>query len=101
VVAATPGFTAVGEAPDGAAALEAIDRLEPALVIVDVRMPRMSGLELSRRIREAHPDTVVLLVSSNDLVECAATAQACGAQAFIRKEEMRPATLRGLWRVHG
>jgi two-component system, NarL family, invasion response regulator UvrY len=100
-VSATPGFMAVGEAPDGAAALEAMDRLQPALVIVDVRMPGMSGVELARRIRGAYPDTVVLLVSSHDLFEGAATARACGACAFIRKEEIRPAKLRGLWRVHG
>ena len=101
VVSATPGFTAVGEANDGAAALEAIERLQPALVIVDVRMPGMNGLELARRIRESYPDTVVLLVSSDDHVEGAATARASGACAFIRKENMRPATLRGLWRIHG
>ena len=101
VVSATPGFTAVGEASDGAAALEAIDRLHPALVIVDVRMPGMSGFEVARRISEANPDTVVLLVSSHDLAEGAAAARACGARAFIRKEQMRPAVLHGLWTVHG
>jgi DNA-binding NarL/FixJ family response regulator len=101
VVSATPGFTSVGEAPGGADALEAIHRLRPALVIVDVRMPGMSGFELARRINEAYPDTVVLLVSSDELVEGAAAARACGARAFIRKEQVRPATLRGLWRVHG
>jgi DNA-binding NarL/FixJ family response regulator len=101
VVSATPGFTAVGEAPGGADALEAVDRLRPALVIVDVRMPGMSGFELARRISKSHPDTVVLLVSGDDLVEGAEAARACGARAFIRKEDVCPATLRGLWRVHG
>jgi DNA-binding NarL/FixJ family response regulator len=91
----------VGEAPGGAAALEAVHQLRPAMVIVDVRMPGMSGFELARRIREAYPDTVVLLVSSDDLLEGAAAARACGARAFIRKENVRPATLRGLWRAHG
>ena len=101
VVSATPGFTPVGEAPGGAAALEAIHQLQPALVIVDVRMPGMSGFEVARRISEANPDTVVLLVSSHDLAEGAAAARACGARAFIRKEQMRPAVLHGLWTVHG
>jgi DNA-binding NarL/FixJ family response regulator len=101
VVSATPGFITVGEAPGGADALEAIHRLRPALVIVDVRMPGMSGFELARRISEAYPDTVVLLVSSDDLVEGAAAARACGARALIRKDQVRPATLRGLWRIHG
>jgi DNA-binding NarL/FixJ family response regulator len=101
VVCATPGFTPVGEATGGADALEAIHRLRPGLVIVDVRMPGMSGFELARRINESYPETIVLLVSSDDLVEGAAAARACGARAFIRKEDIRPATLRGLWRVHG
>ena len=101
VVSATPGFTPVGDAPGGPDALEAIHRLRPGLVIVDVRMPGMSGFELARRISEAYPETIVLLVSSDDLPEGAAAARACGARAFIRKEDVRPATLRGLWRVHG
>jgi DNA-binding NarL/FixJ family response regulator len=96
VVSATPGFTPVGEAPGGATALEAVHRLRPALVIVDIRMPGMSGFELARRISEAYPDTIVLLVSSHDLLEGPAAAR-----AFIRKEQMRPAMLRGLWTVHG
>src|SRR4051812_1247463 len=74
VVSATPGFTPVGEAPSGAAALDAIHQLRPALVIVDVRMPGMSGFELARRISEGYPETIVLLVSSDDLVEGAAAA---------------------------
>jgi DNA-binding NarL/FixJ family response regulator len=101
VIGATPGFTAVGEAPDGSAALEATRRLEPDLVIVDVCMPGMNGFEVARRVREADPDTVVLLVSANDLAEGAVAAEACGACAFMPKEDVRPSALSGLWRAHG
>ena len=101
IISATPGFEPVGAAAEGGEALEAVERLHPEIVVVDVRMPGMSGPEVARRISAHHPDTVIVLVSSDPLEDAASVTRASGAHAFLRKEQFRPAALRGLWEVHG
>ena len=58
VIDATPGFESVGEAASGEEALAAVDRLDPQLVLLDVRMPGLDGIEVARRLRATHPDTL-------------------------------------------
>ena len=101
VIAATPGFVAIGEACSGAEALGVVDELHPHLVLVDVRMPDMDGIETARRIKSAHPETVVILISIEDMTNLPAEAQTSGAAALVRKQDFGPATLRGLWTAHG
>ena len=55
---ATPGFVAVGEASSGEEALQLSSELEPDLVLVDVRMPGMDGIETARRLAATRPETV-------------------------------------------
>ncbi len=66
VIAATPGFEPVGDAESGEEALAEVERLRPELVLLDVRMPGIGGIEAARRIAEAHPETVVVLISIED-----------------------------------
>jgi two-component system invasion response regulator UvrY len=101
VIDATPGFNAVGEAASGEEALALLERIDPALVLVDVRMPGMGGLEAARRIKALRPGTVVVLISLEEPEDIPSTASACGAATFVRKQEFRPSTLRGLWLLHG
>jgi DNA-binding NarL/FixJ family response regulator len=101
VVAALPGFSALAEAASGAEAIDAVEDLRPDLVLLDVRMPGMDGIETARRITGAHPDTVVVLVSIDDIVGVPVRARGCGAAAFVRKQDLCPALLRGLWARHG
>ncbi len=101
IIAATPGFESVGEAASGEEALEAVAQLRPAVVILDVRMPGMGGIEVARRISSDHPDTVILLVSSDDLDDAPSATRTSGARAFMRKENFRPMALRSLWETHG
>jgi CheY-like chemotaxis protein len=93
---ATPDFRPVGEAGSGAEALAAVDELDPDLVLLDVRMPDMDGIETAQRIRAARRRTVVVLMSS-DRIE---STPMCGAAAFLPKERLRPAVLRQLWAEH-
>jgi two-component system invasion response regulator UvrY len=101
VIEATSGFEPLGEASCGEEALRLADRLEPDLVLVDVRMPGIDGLETARRLRAAHPESVVVLISTEDATAIPSTAKSCGAAELIRKEEFAPATLQRLWSAHG
>jgi DNA-binding NarL/FixJ family response regulator len=97
VIEATPGFEAVGEASSGEEALGIVDAVAPQLVLVDVRMPGMDGIETAKRIKAAHPEIVVVLVSIEDLTEIPAEATSSGAAALVQKQGFGPAALRRLW----
>ena len=66
VVDATPGFESAGEPCSGEEALGLVDAAKPELVLVDVRMPGLGGLETARELSARHPDLVVVLVSLDD-----------------------------------
>lgn len=93
----TPRFEFAGEASSGAEALEVIAETQPELVLLDVRMPGMSGIETARRIRAQHPDVVVVLVSAEDPEDLPASAGDCGASALVRKQDLGPRKLTGIW----
>jgi two-component system, NarL family, invasion response regulator UvrY len=97
VVAATPGFRWVGGATSGEEALNAVTELGPKLVLLDVRMPGMDGIETAQRICETHPDVVVVLISIEDSPAIKSAIEASGASALVRKREFGPAMLRRLW----
>ncbi|HEY6760687.1 MAG TPA: response regulator transcription factor [Baekduia sp.] len=101
VVGALPGFRAVAEASSGQEAVEAVGELHPELVLLDVRMPGMDGIEAARLIMASHPSTVVVLISIEDIAGVPSTARTCGAAALVRKQDFGPALLRDLWAVHG
>jgi two-component system, NarL family, invasion response regulator UvrY len=100
VVAATPGFHWVGGATSGRAALDAVRDLKPELVLLDVRMPDMDGIETARRIHARHPATVVVLISVEETPAADQAVATSGAAALVRKRDFGPALLRRLWRVH-
>jgi two-component system invasion response regulator UvrY len=101
VLAATPGFEAVGEAESGEQALDLVASLAPALVLMDINMPGISGIEASRHIVGGHPDTVVFLLSTYQADDLPAEAMSCGAAGYIHKEDFGSAVLRDLWQRHG
>jgi two-component system, NarL family, invasion response regulator UvrY len=101
VVAATPGFSWVGGATCAEEALDAVRKLDPELVLMDVRMPGMDGIEAAGRISEMHLDTVVVLISIEESPAITPAIEASGAATLVRKQEFSPAMLRRLWRTYG
>jgi DNA-binding NarL/FixJ family response regulator len=99
VVAAADGFALAGEADSGDAALSAADKLSPALVLMDKRMPGMNGLETTRRLTERHPELVVVLVSVED--PDPESARSAGAAAAVHKRDLSPELLQEIWEEHG
>jgi DNA-binding NarL/FixJ family response regulator len=63
-------------------------------------MPGMNGIEAARHITADHPETVVVLISTDDVADAPTTERACGAVAFVRKQDFGPSFLRALWAQH-
>ena len=92
ILGAQPGIEVVGEAADGREAIQRVDELEPDVVLMDIRMPEMDGVEATRQIfapervaRRARPVRVVVLTTFN-LDDRAATAIRYGASGFLLKD---------------
>lgn len=97
VVEATPGLRLVGEAGSGEEALRTLDVLAPELVIVDVRMPGMDGLALTRILLERTPRPMVLLVSAQPPPTQLPTGVDGAPVAFAAKERLCSTILLELW----
>jgi two-component system, NarL family, invasion response regulator UvrY len=96
-VAATEDFVMAGECETGESAIELIR--DGSAGIMDIHMPGMGGIEATRRIRAAHPDLMVLLMSTYDVEDLPAGAADCGAAAYLHKEHLSPDLLTRLWRA--
>lgn len=97
VLAATPGFDVIGEAESGEEAVELFDTLAPGLVLMDINLPGINGIEATRRITDAHPDATVLLLSTYQAADLPSGADNCGAAGYVNKEEFGPAVVLDLW----
>jgi two-component system invasion response regulator UvrY len=100
VVALAPGFSVVAEAESGEEALDLAGEHHPGLVLMDINLPGINGIEASRRILTADPDTTVILLSTYTQDDLPADARTCGAAAYVHKEDMSPALLRRIWDEH-
>jgi DNA-binding NarL/FixJ family response regulator len=100
VLAMTPGFEAVGEASSGEEAVTQVDELAPELVLMDIHLPGISGIEATRQIRAAHPEVAVVLLSTYKAEDLPADARSCGALAYLHKEDFQPEVLERIWIEH-
>ena len=87
VIRQAPGFAVCGEADSAPAALTAIERLKPQLVLVDLSLPGRGGLELIKDLRAVRPETSVLVISMHDEALYAERVLRAGGQGYIMKQE--------------
>lgn len=79
------GFTVVGYASNGVKALEMVEEYQPDVVMTDIKMPYMDGIELTKRIKERYPETKILVFTGFDEFEYAREAVHIGVEEYILK----------------
>lgn len=101
VIARVPGFELVAEATSGEEAVDLVDKVRPGVVLMDINMGVMDGLEATKLITTAHPETMVILVSTYTEADIPSTARRCGAAAYVNKDELSPRVIRRIWEAGG
>jgi two-component system, NarL family, invasion response regulator UvrY len=101
IVAATPGFTIVGEAASGEEAILSVEAIRPELVLMDVRMPGIGGCRATKILVDHHPEVVVWLVTAEAATALPGIAGSCGAAGVADKRALTPRVLREFWEGRG
>jgi DNA-binding NarL/FixJ family response regulator len=92
------GFEVVGEAEDGASALEAVHRLRPDVVLLDVQLPDMDGFTVATALGSNGYMPTIVLTSSRDAADFGPLVGECGARGFVPKAELSGAALHAVLR---
>jgi DNA-binding NarL/FixJ family response regulator len=90
------GWEVVGEAEDGATALRLVPECEPDVVLLDIGLPDVSGIEVARQLLERSPGLAVVMVSTHDRADYGALATASGARGFLSKMDLSATALEAL-----
>jgi two-component system response regulator NreC len=86
LLSAYPKFEIVGEAADGRAAVRQVEKLSPDLVMMDLSMPRMTGMDAIREIKKRYPETKVIALTVHKTEEYLRTTLQAGADAYVLKD---------------
>jgi two-component system invasion response regulator UvrY len=97
VIGMTAGFEVSAEAESGEDAVARVDAQPPDLVLMDINLPGISGIDATCQILEKHPDVEVILLSTYSESDLPDDARDCGALAYVHKEDFGPALVRQLW----
>jgi DNA-binding NarL/FixJ family response regulator len=101
ILRAWPEWEISGEAANGEEAIRLAQELNPDIVLMDISMPGMSGLEATRAIRRVRPETKVLLLTLHDSLEWVQTAFEAGARGYLLKSDTEGELIRALTVVAG
>ncbi|MCA1690979.1 MAG: response regulator transcription factor [Actinobacteria bacterium] len=96
MLASQAEFDVVGEASDGEEAIILVEEVHPDVVLMDLRMPRVDGVEATKRIRAEHPDVQVLVLTTYDTDEDIVRAVEAGAVGYLLKDSPREELFRGV-----
>jgi DNA-binding NarL/FixJ family response regulator len=101
VIGMTDGFVVAGEAASGEEAVEIAGAQHPDLVLMDINLPGINGIEACRRIKAEHRETAVILLSTYSESDLPSDARDCGAIEYVHKEDFGPSLVEDLWaRAH-
>ncbi|MGK9147304.1 response regulator transcription factor [Plantibacter flavus] len=100
VLGAEDGLEVIGEASNGAEAISLAEQLRPDVILMDVRMPGLDGIEATRRIVDAHPNSRIIILTTFDLDEYAFGALRAGASGFLLKDALPSELTTAIRAVH-
>lgn len=101
VVERANGFELIAQAESGEEAVQCVDDVMPDLVLMDINMGGISGIEAAMQITRAHPDVTVFLLSTYNVDDLPQGVETCGAAAYLHKEEFGGRLLRTTWEAGG
>ena len=101
VVDRVAGFELVAEVASGEEAVATSNELGPQLVLMDINMGELNGIEATKLITQSNPTTKVILVSTYALDDLPPDARTSGAVAYVNKDELSPRIIRRLWEAGG
>ena len=90
------GFDVIGEAEDGASALEQVAALRPEVVLLDVQLPDIDGFEVAARLQRNGERSQIVLTSSRDAADFGTLVERSGARGFVPKDELSGAAIAAL-----
>jgi two-component system invasion response regulator UvrY len=94
-------FVMAGQCETGESALERLRGDGADIVLMDIHMPGMGGIEAARQIHAEHPEVIVVLMSTYDADDLPAAAADCGAATYLHKERLCPDVLSRIWQTAG
>src|SRR4051794_29034664 len=100
MLAGAPGIEVVGEADDGRGVLAAVDLHHPDVVLMDIRMPQLDGIEATRLLRAQPAPPAVIVLTTFDADELVLRALRAGAAGFLLKDTPPPEIVRAIEHVH-
>jgi DNA-binding NarL/FixJ family response regulator len=86
-LALEPDIEIVGEAEDGATALKQVEQFQPQVVVMDIMMPGVDGIEATSKLQECCPETAVVILTLHDHPETRELARVAGACSLVGKQE--------------
>lgn len=89
MIAAHPDIELVGEAADGEQAIRRYSELQPDVMLLDLQMPKVHGIDVLTEVRKAYPSARVIILTTYDFEQLASKAIAAGAQAYLLKSSVR------------
>ena len=84
---------AIDEVADGGEVLRKVDAFLPDLIFMDIKLPGVNGLELTKKVKAAHPNITIFILTSYDIPEYREAAFHCGADRFLAKASLNPMEL--------